>query len=100
MINETLFNSLGGTWVSIWYDGIQYVAVGYRAANEVELRGIDGSIMTMDDSQLIVEFDDNVEQAFCNDIELPRGFYFEHTGKTEYDLALDVGTYLASLGTY
>lgn len=97
MLNKTLFDSLGGTYTLVTYDGVQYVAVGYREANEVELRGLDGSIITLDDNQLIVEFNDDVEQAFCGDIELPSGFYFEHVGKTEYDLALDVGTYLAAL---
>lgn len=94
---KALIESNGCTVVELLVDGITYLAAGYRIAGEVDLHDSRGKILAN------ATFLDNVEQASLvsvNDSFEPVNsthFYFEHAGKSEQNMATDVGSCLVAL---
>lgn len=86
--------SLGGTVVPITVNGVDFFAVGFRTSHEVDLYGSDGELIAN------ASFYDNTETAtvIINGVESAQPqLYFEHAAKMEFDLAEDVGKYLAGI---
>ena len=88
--------SFGGTVVEIQVNGITYYSVGFRHTGdgEVDVYNINGdkvanATLYDDTEQAILTV--NGEESASSDV------YYEHDGKMEYDLAEDLGKYLAAL---
>jgi hypothetical protein len=91
--------SLGGTSVDITVDGLTYYVLGYRESGEVDLYDYEENRIAS------CKFDHNSE---CTErllrciegewvaSEPPTDLYWAHSGKTEHDMAVDVGTWLAA----
>lgn len=89
-------DSLGGTVAEIQVNGITYYSVGFRYTGdgEVDVYDINGekvanAVFHSDTEQVTLTV--NGEESASSNV------YFEHEGKMEYDLAEDLGTYLAAL---
>ena len=92
-IKERL-ESFGGTVVEITVNGITFFAVGFRIGQSVDVYNVDG------DKVASAAFHSDTESASIvvdGDESQSSELYFQNDSKTEYDLAYDVGTYLAAL---
>lgn len=92
--------SVGATAIQITVDGIDYVSAAYRGAGFVDLYDVEGNHVAaarFNDETESVEYGYAVGSAgTIPDFEVSSDLYHEHSGKTEHDMAEDVGTWLAA----
>jgi len=94
MTTLELIKSKGGTVATITVNGITFYAAGYRSSGEVDVHDIKGDIVAnatfhSDTESVVITIDGEANSQ--------PSLYFEHDGKMEYDLAKDVGEYLAAI---
>lgn len=98
MNTKQRLESLGGTVAELIVNGITFFAVGFRTAGEVDVYDVEGEKVGN------ATLDDTFESAIIT-LEEQEGFssselYHENDGKTEYDLASDIGKYIATISFY
>lgn len=93
MFNQLEKHNFGGTVIETFVDGHEVTLIGYRHTGTVDVYDCTNSMIAS------CNLDDTFETATICYLHQPMTtsstIYHEHNGKTEYDLALDLGTWLA-----